>query len=110
MDSSSCVSVYCGPAWNTHRDAEAYCADQGKRVCTVREVEAGACCDIGCDSDQVWVDADPVPYAELGDVGDTECPMGTVSREDCWFAGQTLLPDDASSTTPRLNVGSWADR
>lgn len=117
MDSSSCVTHDCWN-WATYNDAEGMCADLGMRVCTVREVEAGACCSSRSepgqcadnDNNQVWVDVDPVPYAYLGGVGDTDCPSGTVDRENCWFAGQTLMPADAISVTSRLYVGSWSDR
>ena len=46
----------CLPDGATHAEAEAACAAQGRRLCTVRELEAGVCCDAACgyDDRRVW--------------------------------------------------------
>jgi len=53
-DGSTCTSRNCDGWGLSLKQAEKYCADQGKRLCTREELASGVCCGTGCDDSAVW--------------------------------------------------------
>ena len=57
FSNTTCITTReCGETELTYTEAAAYCANEGRRICTKSEIEAKTCCGTGgtCDNYKVW--------------------------------------------------------
>merc|ERR1711973_922427 len=91
----SCDGATCTTSWDcatgkqmNYKDAKAYCAKEGKRLCTLKELQSDMCCGTGgdCDSHGTWTSTTS-----------TKEPTG----DDCEDGNNTCGPTEQCVTTKK---------